>query len=143
MSAVPEKMETGCDVEKAFYKDMPEEIKAVLQEYKDIFPMDLPPGLPPVRMGHEFKNELEDDAPLIHKPIYKLSPLELEEAKKQIQYMLEHGYIRPSISPYGAPVLLHRRRMAVFDFVLITAGLIKRRSRTGIHFLSLRSWLIV
>ena len=102
---VPEKTETGCDVEKAYHKDMPEEIKAVLQEYKDIFPTDLPPGLPPVRMGHEFKIELEDDTPPIHRPIYKLSPLELEEAKKQIQYMLEHGYIRPSISPYGAPVL--------------------------------------
>ena len=81
---VPEKTETGCDVEKAYHKDMPEEIKAVLQEYKDIFPTDLPPGLPPVRMGHEFKIELEDDTPSIHKPIYKLSPLELEEAKKQI-----------------------------------------------------------
>ena len=102
---VPEKTETGCDVEKAYHKDMPEEIKAVLQEYKEIFPTDLPLGLPPVRMGHEFKIELEDETPPIHRPIYKLSPLELEEAKKQIQYMLEHGYIRPSISPYGAPVL--------------------------------------
>ena len=102
---VLEKTETVCDVEKAYHKDMLEEIKAVLQEHKDIFPMDLPPGLPPVRMGHGFKIELEDDTPPIHRPIYKLSPLKLEEAKKQIQYMLEHGYIRPSISPYGAPVL--------------------------------------
>ena len=90
---VPENTETGCDMEKAYYKDMPKGIKAVLQEYKDIFPTDLPPGLPPVRMGHEFKIKLEDDTPPIHRPIYKLSPLELEEAKKQIQYMLKHGYI--------------------------------------------------
>ena len=102
---VPEKTEIGCGVEKAYHKDMPKEIKVVLQEYKDIFPTDLPLGLPPVRMGHEFKIELEDETPPIHRPIYKLSPLELEEAKKQIQYMLEHGYIRPSISPYRAPVL--------------------------------------
>ena len=81
---VPENMETGCDVEKAYHKDMPEKIKAVLQEYKDIFPRHVPPGLPPVRMGHELKIELEDDTPPIHRPIYKLSPLELEEAKKQI-----------------------------------------------------------
>ena len=39
---VAEKTKTGCDVEKAYHKDMPEEIKAILQEYKDIFPMDLP-----------------------------------------------------------------------------------------------------
>ena len=102
---VPERMKTGRDMEKAYHKDMPEEIKNVLQEYKDILPTDLPLGLLPVRMGHEFKIELEDDTPPIHRPIYKLSPLELEEAKKQIQYMLEHGYIWPSTSPYGAPVL--------------------------------------
>ena len=83
----------GCEVEKAYHKDMPEQMKAIVQEYKDIFPMDLPPGLPPVRMGHEFKIELEDDTPPIHRPIYKFSPLELEEVKKQIQSMLKHGYI--------------------------------------------------
>ena len=44
-------------------------------------------------MGHEAKVELEDDAPPIHRPIYKLSPLKLGEVKKQIHYMLEHGYI--------------------------------------------------
>ena len=59
-------------------------IKVVLLNYKDIFPTDLPPGLPPVQMGHEFKIELEDDTLPIHRPIYKLSPLELEEARKQI-----------------------------------------------------------
>ena len=79
---VPEKMEAGCNVEKAYHKDMPKEIKVVLQEYKDIFPTDLPLGLPSVRMGHEFKIELEDDTPPIHRSIYKLSPLELEEPKK-------------------------------------------------------------
>ena len=86
-------------------EDMPECIKAVLKEYSDIFPQDLPPGLPPVRMGHEFRIDLKDDTPPVHRPLYKLSPLELEEAHKQIQYMLEHGFIRPSDSPYGAPVL--------------------------------------
>ena len=81
---VPEKTETGCDVEKAYHKDMQEKIKAILQEYKDVFPTDLPPGLLPAQMGHEFKIKLEDDTPRIHRPIYKLSQLELEEAKKQI-----------------------------------------------------------
>ena len=84
MLVVPEKTETGCDVEKAYHKDMLEEIKVVLQEYKDIFPTDFPPGLLPVRMGHKFKIELEDDTPPIHRPIYKLSPPKLEEAKKHI-----------------------------------------------------------
>ena len=86
-------------------EDLPKEIEAVLKEFEDIFPKDLPPGLPRIRKGHEFKIDLEDDTPPVHRPIYKLSPLELEEARKQIEYMLEHGFIRPSESPYGAPVL--------------------------------------
>ena len=93
------------DIAKLLHQDMPAVIKNVLHDFKDIFPEDLPLGLPPVRMGHEFKIDLEDDTPPVHKPVYKLSPLELEEARKQIDYMLEHGYIRPSNSPYGSPVL--------------------------------------
>ena len=58
-----------------------------------------------MRKGHKFKIDLEDDTPPVHRPIYKLSPLELDEAKKQIQYMTEKGFIRPSDSPYGAPIL--------------------------------------
>ena len=100
-----EKIATRCDVEKASHEDMPKSIKVVLLDYKDIFPTDLPPRLPSVQMGHEFKIELEDDTLPIHRPIYKLSPLELQEARKQIQYMREHGYSKPLISPYGALVL--------------------------------------
>ena len=56
-------------------------------------------------MGHEFKIDLGDETPPIHRPLYKLSPLKLEEAKKQIQDKLKHGFIWPSESSYGAPVL--------------------------------------
>ena len=55
--------------------------------------------------GHEFKIELEDNQPPANRPLYKMSPLELGEAKRQIQDMLKHGFIWPSSSPYGAPVL--------------------------------------
>ena len=85
--------------------DLPSAVREVLEEYDDVFPDDLPKGVPPVRRGFQFKIELEDDVPPVHRPIYKLSPLELEEARTQINYMLEHGFIRPSQSPYGAPVL--------------------------------------
>ena len=44
--AILEKTETRCDMEKAYHKEIPEEIKVVLQEYKDIFLIDLPLGLP-------------------------------------------------------------------------------------------------
>ena len=53
-------------------------IKAVLKEYEDIFPQDLPPRRTPARTGHEFSIDLEDDTLLVHRLLYKLSPLELE-----------------------------------------------------------------
>ena len=84
---------------------LPSQICAVLEEFHDVFPQDLPLGLSPVRQGHEFRIDLEDDVPPVHRPLYKMSPLELEEAKNQIESMIEHGFVRPSDSPYGAPVL--------------------------------------
>ena len=58
MLVVPEKIATRCDVEKAFHEDMPKSIKAILLDYKDIFPTDLPPGLPP-RGGQTFPKSTE------------------------------------------------------------------------------------
>ena len=52
---VPKKTETGCDVEKAYHKDMLGQIKAILLDYKDIFPTDLPTRLLSARIEHEFK----------------------------------------------------------------------------------------
>ena len=73
-------------------------------------------------MGHEFKIDLVDETLPIHRPLYKLSPLELTEAKNQIQEMLEHEFIRPSDSPYGAPCCSYLRKTAAFGFALITIG---------------------
>ena len=81
---------------------LPSHIRVVLEEFDNVFPQDLPLGLPLVRQGHEFRIDLEDDVPQVHRPLYKMSPLELDEAKKQIESMLEHGFVRPSDSPYGA-----------------------------------------
>ena len=58
-----------------------------------------------MRQGHQFQIELEDNQPPANITLYKMSPLDLEEAKRQIQDMLEYGFIRPSSSPYSALVL--------------------------------------
>ena len=39
-----------------------------------------------------------------------MTPLELEELKKQLQELLDEGFIRPSVSPWGAPVLLVKKK---------------------------------
>ena len=69
--------EKETEEEKAFHAEMPEIIRTVLRQYAKVFSKDLPKGLPPVQMGHEFKIDLEDDTPPIYKPLYKLSPAEL------------------------------------------------------------------
>ena len=69
MPVISKKTVIGCDAEKAFHHDMPRSIKAVLLDYEVIFPTDLPLELPLVRMDHEFKIELEDETPPIHRLI--------------------------------------------------------------------------
>ena len=63
-------------------EDLPDQLKGILKEYTDVFPDELPVGLPPVRKKHRCKIDLEDDVPPVHRPLYKPSPLELAEAKK-------------------------------------------------------------
>ena len=106
------------DVHKIKREGLPEEIWKVCEEYADIFPSDLPKGLPPKRLDHEFKIDLEPDTKPVHRPIYKLSPFELEEAKKEIEYMLEQGFIRPSESPWGALVLIAPEKNGAFRFCI-------------------------
>ena len=80
-------------------------------------------------MGHEFRIDLEDDTPPVHRPLYKMSPLELEEAKKQIKYMMDHEYIRPSDSPYGAPVLFAPKKDGSLRFCIDYRWLNKKTIR--------------
>ena len=117
-------------------EDLPDSIRAVLQEYDDIFPQDLPIGLPPVRKGHEFEIKLEDDIPPIHRPLYKMSPRELQEVKNQIQSMLEHGFIRPSDSPYGSPVLFVPKKDGSIWFCIDYYWLNKRTGQEQVPFTS-------
>jgi len=95
----------GSDVETLKRKELPAQIIAALEENSEVFTKDLPAGVPPVRKGHEFHIELEPEAQPVNRPLYKLSPLELEEVKRQLDYLLKQGYARPSESPWGAPIL--------------------------------------
>ena len=80
-------------------------------EYPDVFPEDLP-GMPPDR-DVEFAIELQlGTAPISRRP-YRMSPNELAELKKQLQELLDKGYIHPSTSPLGCPALLLKRRIKV------------------------------
>jgi hypothetical protein len=75
----------------------------IAQEYLDVFPEDLP-GMPPDR-DIEFIVELLPGTPPISKRPYRMSVNELVELKKQIAELQSKGFICPSSSPWGAPVL--------------------------------------
>ncbi|GKC79016.1 putative reverse transcriptase domain-containing protein, partial [Tanacetum coccineum] len=72
------------------------------------FPDELP-GLPPEREV-EFTIELIPGAQPISKAPYRMAPVELKELKDQLQELLERGFIRPSVSPWGAPVLFVKKK---------------------------------
>jgi hypothetical protein len=80
----------------------------VVCEFQDVFPEDLP-GLPPDREV-EFTVELEPGTAPISVAPYRMAPLELRELKDQLQELLEKGFIRPSVSPWGAPVLFVKKK---------------------------------
>ena len=87
--------------------DLKRRIKAVFDRYDDI--TKEPSGLPPAR-AWDFGIELEDDATIPQQRTYRMSPAELEEVKRQLQDLLERGWIQPSSSPYGAPILFARKK---------------------------------
>ena len=75
----------------------------VVRDFPDVFPDDLP-GLPPER-EIDFPIDLVPGTAPISLPPYRMAPAELKELKTQFQELVDRGFIRPSISPWGAPVL--------------------------------------
>ena len=68
-----------------------------------MFPADLP-GMPPDR-DIDFCIDLEPGTRPISIPPYRMASAELRELKAQLQELLSKGFIRPSASPWGAPVI--------------------------------------
>ncbi len=80
----------------------------VLNEFKDVFPEEVP-GLPP-RRDIDFSIDLVPGSVPISKTPYRLNILELKELKAQLQELVDKKYIRPSVSPWGAPVLFVKKK---------------------------------
>ncbi|EOY14297.1 Retrotransposon protein, putative [Theobroma cacao] len=80
----------------------------IVSEFPDVFPDDLP-GIPPNR-ELEFPIDLLPGTAPISIPPYRMAPAELKELKAQLQDLVDKGFIRPSISPWGAPVLFVKKK---------------------------------
>ena len=80
----------------------------VVREFPDVFPDDIA-GLPLDREV-EFTIDLIPRTESISIPSYRVPPAELRELKAQLEELLSKGFIRPSISPWGAPVLFVKKK---------------------------------
>ncbi|KAD3066980.1 hypothetical protein E3N88_34860 [Mikania micrantha] len=107
--AVPNQGGAGAASVKATSSDEPNiSDYPIVCEFPDVFPKELP-GLPPDREV-EFTIDLIPGAEPISKAPYRMAPLELKELKEQLHKLLELGFIRPSVSPWGTPVLFVKKK---------------------------------
>ncbi|RVW22320.1 Retrovirus-related Pol polyprotein from transposon 17.6 [Vitis vinifera] len=81
---------------------------SVVRKFQDVFPDELP-GLPPHR-EFDFSIEVYPGTDPISVSPYRMAPLELKELETQLDELLGKGFIRPSTSPWGAPVLFVKKK---------------------------------
>jgi hypothetical protein len=103
----------GAQVFLAYIKAEPEgerklEDIPVVRNYPDVF-TEVTTGLPP-DLEIEFSIDLMPGTQPIHKAPYRMAPSELKELKKQLEDLVDRGFIRPSFSPWGAPFLFVRKK---------------------------------
>ncbi|XP_057550670.1 uncharacterized protein LOC130828725 [Amaranthus tricolor] len=80
-------------------------LRNLLKEFADVFPDDLPKGLPPFR-GIEHAIDLVPGASLPNKAAYRCNPEQAKELQRQVEELMEKGYVRESLSPCAVPALL-------------------------------------
>ncbi|GKD41173.1 putative reverse transcriptase domain-containing protein [Tanacetum coccineum] len=107
----------GCQVFVAqVMKKKPDEKRLedipVVRELPEVFLEDLP-GLPPARQV-EFQIDLIPGAAPVARTPYRLDPSEMQELSNQLQELADRGFIRPSTSPWGAPVLFVKKKDGSF-----------------------------
>ncbi|GJT36854.1 putative reverse transcriptase domain-containing protein [Tanacetum coccineum] len=110
-------MEKGCQLFLAQITVKEDKDKSEEKRLEDVptvrdFPEDLP-GLPPTRQV-EFQIDLVPGAAPVARAPYRLAPSEMEELSTQLQELSDKGFIRPSSSPWGAPVLFVKKKDGSF-----------------------------
>ncbi|GJR85714.1 reverse transcriptase domain-containing protein [Tanacetum coccineum] len=105
-----------------------------VREFPEVFPEDLP-GLLPVRQV-EFQIDLIPEAMPVARTPYRLALLEMQELSNQLQELLDRGFIQPSTSSWGAPVLFVKKKDG--SFRMCSSVYSKIDLRSGYHQLRVR-----
>ncbi|GKC87494.1 putative reverse transcriptase domain-containing protein [Tanacetum coccineum] len=110
----------------------------IVREFPKVFPKDFP-GLPPARQV-EFQIDLVPGAAHVARSLYRLAPAELQELSTQLQELSDRGFIRPSSSPWGAPVLFVKKKDGSFRMCINYRSRVSSKIdlRSGYHQLRVR-----
>ncbi|MFS7899882.1 putative nucleotidyltransferase, Ribonuclease H [Helianthus anomalus] len=85
--------------------DVPGEVQPLLDEFKEVFPDEIPAGLPLIR-DVQHCIDFVPGAVIPNRPAYRMNPKEFEELHRQVTELLDKGLIRESMSPCAVPALL-------------------------------------
>nr|GFC69788.1 putative reverse transcriptase domain-containing protein [Tanacetum cinerariifolium] len=84
----------------------------VVRDFPEVYPEDLS-GLPPIRPV-EFQIDLVPGAAPVARAPYRLAPSEMKELAEQLKELSDKGFVRPSSSPWGAPVMFVKKKDGSF-----------------------------
>ncbi|XP_074288697.1 uncharacterized protein LOC141613854 [Silene latifolia] len=85
--------------------NVPAEVQPLIKKYKEVFPAELPSGLPPLR-GIEHHIDLVPGSMLPNRPAYRCDSTATKELQHQIEELMTKGFVMESLSPCAVPALL-------------------------------------
>ncbi|XP_047263889.1 tRNA-specific 2-thiouridylase MnmA isoform X3 [Capsicum annuum] len=104
-------------------------------DYKDVFPKELPQGLPPLR-GIEHQIDFVPGSQLPNKPAYRSNPMDTKELQCQVEELHNKGYIKESMSPCALPVLLVPKKDGTWCMCVDCRAINKITVKDQTYFLS-------
>ncbi|GKE68739.1 putative reverse transcriptase domain-containing protein, partial [Tanacetum coccineum] len=108
----------------------------IVRDFPKVFPEDLP-GSPPARQV-EFQIDLVPGAAPVARAPYRLAPSKMKELAEQLEELSDKGFIRPSSSPWGAPVLFIKKKDGSFRMCIDYRELNKLTVKNCYHQLRVR-----